>query len=211
MCDCQAFATACHCQPSSAKALAKSLRKPTPDILCCYQTRSFSCIFCHEKGRSPCDGLPSGPAAFVRGCAKALPKLVLTGFRRAVFGPWTAPFLVRFWAFCARRAAAFGRFERSPPRWLPPGWWPTGPEIRAVAPCGPPKQVHAKHGKETHRPAPPTLCLLCPIFSEVAGLPWGGSPYRRVARCVARRTFVGRRLKTAGFLTILSSLLDGPT
>ena len=57
-----------------------------------------------------------------QGCAKALPKaisslfvavpklcqrLFLTGFRHGVCGPQTASFLARFWAFCARRAAAF--------------------------------------------------------------------------------------------------------
>ena len=40
-------------------------------------------------------------------------RLFLTRFRRTVFGPQTPSFLVRFWAFCARRAAAFSRFERA--------------------------------------------------------------------------------------------------
>ena len=35
---------------------------------------------------------------------KLCQRLFLTGFRRPVFGPRPAPFLVRFWSFCARRA-----------------------------------------------------------------------------------------------------------
>ena len=57
-------------------------------------------------------------------------RLFLTRFRRTVFGPQTASFLVRFWAFCARRAAAFPCFERArsgnrnrfPGHWL--AFWP---------------------------------------------------------------------------------------
>ena len=50
-----------------------------------------------------------GPSLGV-GLAKALPKPFFTGFRRPVFGPQTAPFLVRFWPVWGHRAAAFGCF-----------------------------------------------------------------------------------------------------
>ena len=45
--------------------------------------------------------------------AKPLPKVFVTGSCRAVFGPKTAPFLVRFGAVSDRCAAVFRRFEGS--------------------------------------------------------------------------------------------------
>ena len=66
----------------------------------------FWCVFGHFV-RS-IFGTVFWPCLAVR---KLCQRLFLTGFRRPVFGPQPASFLLRFSAFCARRAAAFPRFE----------------------------------------------------------------------------------------------------
>ena len=62
-------------------------------------------------GLSSLPAQPSPAQALVWALPKFCQRLFLTGFRRPIFGPETAPFLVYFWPVWGRRAAAFPRFE----------------------------------------------------------------------------------------------------
>ena len=54
---------------------------------------------------------PSPAQALVWALPKLCQRLFLTGFRGAILGRRSAPFLLRFWPVWGRRAAAFRRFE----------------------------------------------------------------------------------------------------
>ena len=54
---------------------------------------------------------PSPAQAVVWALPKLCQRLFLTGFRGAILGRRSAPFLLRFWPVWGRRAAAFRRFE----------------------------------------------------------------------------------------------------
>ena len=81
-------------------------------LLCVRRAAAFRCFAGFALG--PCFGRCPSSRLALQLSSVAVPKLCqrlfLTGFRRPVFGPQTASFLVRFWAFCARRAAAFRCF-----------------------------------------------------------------------------------------------------
>ena len=83
-------------QPTSARTTQRSPAQPSPA-----QPSPA------QPSPQPSPAQPR-PQPLVWALSRLCQRLFLTGFRGPVFGPETAPFLVRFWPVWGRRAAVFG-------------------------------------------------------------------------------------------------------